>query len=535
MEPMTSLSFCGRRPRRALHAGLFLVAAALLEPSSPARAQPASVTAKALFLGPLAVQPNNRRYFWPPNSDACTALYLAGTQHRANVQDVGATYPPPAFDFAATYPPADAPRANFIRGWHHEHSRWDRNTGPDDWVLPLPFARTGSANAADGKPRFDLTRYDGSYVSRLQSRATTAGSELMYLSLMLFNGFSVENRSTGEFTYPNHPFRGEASLPRNNVNGIDGDWTTAYPDGVELHSLVAGKPAAVTSAQDNYVRHLVQSLNGYRNILWEVSNESHAASLPWQNYIAGVIRNQEATLPNRHLVWFTHPRGASNVAVYNSTADVVSPSANELAVTATGGTVAGTAYRTDPPVTSGAKIVILETDHLRPACDWCSGAWVWKAFTRGYHVSLLDDITDATYAANRQQVRDAIDDTVAYAQKVRLVEMAPQSENVSIATVCSTRYCLYTSNDPDPQPFAPAVPNGNEYLVFKPGTTAEVTIHNLPATSYGGEWLNVATSQVSLVPQFTHSGGGRLLTSPYGTAEAVLWLKRSGITYPCSK
>ena len=41
------------------------------------------------------------------------------------------------------------------------------------------------------------------------------------------------------------------------------------------------------------VRHIVASLNGHENILWEVSNDSHSGSLAWQNYIAGVIRNFE--------------------------------------------------------------------------------------------------------------------------------------------------------------------------------------------------------------------------------------------------
>lgn len=526
---MARLPSCRPQLGHSLLVGCFFVAAALLPSSLPAQPLPAPPTPKAGYIGALTVHPSNRRYFMSAASGTCTALYLAGTQHRANVQDIGTTYPPPAFDFATTYPPADAPHANFIRGFHHEHSRWDFNSSPSSWVLPLPFSRTGPGTAHDGKARFNLTQYDGSYISRLQSRATTAASDGMYMSLMLFNGFSVENRAQGEFTYPNHPFGSQ-----NNVNGINGDWTTTYPDGAELHTAIASKPAAVTNAQDNYVRQIVQSLNGARNILWEVANEGQAASLPWQEHIASMIRNQEATLTYRHLIWMTHPRGVSNVALYNSTADVVSPGVNEMAVTATGATLSGTAYQTDPPVTSGAKIFILETDHLQAACDWCSRAWVWKAFTRGYHVSLLDDINDANNA-KRQQVRDAIDDTVAYSQKIRLLDMSPQSE--SGATVCSSRYCLYTSDDPDPQPYAAAVPNGNEYLVFKPTTTPatdQVTIYNLPADSYGGEWFNVATGAVTSVT-LTHSGGDRILTSPYGTAESVLWLKRSNVLYLCSK
>ncbi|MGH6690950.1 MAG: carbohydrate-binding protein, partial [Gammaproteobacteria bacterium] len=360
--------------------------------------------ALSLYTGPLVRHPLNRRYFLGTNSTACKAVYLAGTEHRANVQDVGSNpYPPPQFDFAGAYPPAGAPLANFIRGWHWEHSRWIRTSGPQDWIFPLPFPRTGPGNANDGKPRFNLNQYDGGYISRLQSRASTAASENMVLSLMLFQGFSVQQLDPGEQNWPNHPFRWESGLPQNNVNSIDGDWVSPTPctkancEGAEMQTLVAGKPAAVTNAQDNYVRQMATSLNGYKNILWEVSNESNLSSLPWQNYIAGVIRSHEDTTANRHLVWISAPQGVTNLATFNSVGDVVSPSINQLAINASGAEIPqqagwpfkGQPYHDDPPATSGSKIVVLDTDHLKATClnaqggvlTWCNRGWVWRLFT----------------------------------------------------------------------------------------------------------------------------------------------------------
>ena len=359
----------------------------------------------------------------------------------------------------------------------------------------------------------------------------------MFLSLMLFEGFSVQELDPGELNYPNHPFRWDAGGTQNNVNGIDGDWVSPSPcnatncEGAEMHTLVAGKPPAVTTAQNNYVCQMVQSLNGYTRLFWEVSNESNSSSLSWQNSVAGVIRTCEQSLPNRHLVWISHPQGLSNVALFGSSAEIVSPSKNELAVTATGGTVPGSRYQTDPPVTSGAKVVILDTDHLGADCSWCDAAWVWKAFTRGYHLALLDDLGSVS-ATQRQNVRRGINDTLGYAQKIRLVDMAPQDENQ--ATPCSTRYCLYTSNNPDPVPYAPAVPNGDQYLVFKPNTVSNVTIYNLPAGTYSGEWFRVPSSAVQAVASFTHSGGNKTFTSPWPTNAAALWIT-DGTNYLCPK
>jgi hypothetical protein len=495
-------------PRRLLPRLLTSLTAVLVLGAQPALA--------VGYSGPITVHPDNRRYFMFGNT--CDAIYLAGTHHRANVQDVGSTtYPPPAFPFGSTYPPTDAPRANFIRGWHWEHSRWVVNGIPTDWIYPLPFARTGPGIAFDGKPKFNLDSYDGGYVTRLQNRATTAQNENMYISLMLFQGFSVQSLDPGENPELNHPFQ-----TGNNTAGINGNWNAGIGGVAENHTILAGNPAALTTAQDNYVRNVVASLNGYKRLLWEVSNESNPQSLSWQNHVAGVIRTRETTLPNKHLVWISHPQGVTNVALFGSTADVISPSKNELAVTATGGTVSGLDYQNDPPATSGAKIVILDTDHLGATCDWCDAGWVWEAFTRGYHVALLDDL--GTLNANqRQNVRRGINDTLGYAQKIRLREMAPQNESQS--TPCSTRYCLYTSNDPDPLPYTPAVPNGHEYLVFKPNPVSNVTIFSLPAGTYSGEWLRVPTSAVQAVASFSHPGGNKTFTSPWPTNGAVLWIK----------
>lgn len=511
-----------------------VLTAALLIPSISASAQPSLLASGSVTNETLKVHGGNRRYFMRGNP--CEAIYLAGTQHSGNVQDSGST-----FDFSGTYPPADALKANFIRGWHWEASRskWETTI---DWILPLPFARTGSVLANDGKPRFNLTQYDGSYVTRLQDRANAASSKGMHLSIMLFQGFSVQFPASANM-YDDHPFRSG-----NNNNGINGDWTGDYPAGGEMHSLIEGKRKEVTDAQDNYVKHIVGNLNGARNILWEVSNESPVSSftgpdsdtIAWQNHIAAVIRAQEAGLTNRHLVWISAPYGTrvTNVAVYNSVAEVVSPSWLMPAVKADGTTVSGAVgekkgifYQKDPPVTSGSKIVVLDTDHLGAPCDWCDRSWVWKAFTRGYHVMLLEDNPD--YPNNRANVRRGINQTVNYSRKVRLVDMAPQSEDQS--TPCSTRYCLYTSDDPDPQPFAPAVPNGKQYLVFKPDSSAsQVTIFSLPPGDYSGEWLNIQSDSVSTLAPFTHTGGNRILSSPYGTTPAALWLRRGGVTFICS-
>lgn len=533
---------------------LAFITAVVLAQCLPAAAQPAPPTSTSVVNPTLTKHPKNRRYFMLDNP--CEAIYLAGTGHSNNIQD----FLPATFNFENEYPPGNERGAsNFIRGWH-----WEGSTYGSSSIWPLAFKRTGPGNAHDGQLRFDLTRYaDLNYVGRLEDRASGASGKEMYLSVMLFQGWSVDNVG-GVHPWPDHPF-----YSGNNINNVNGDWDETllpngkhvFPYGRELHRLT-NKPIPVAQHQDNYVKHIVEMLNSYENILWEVSNESYTGSLPWQQHIAKVIRDKEALLTKRHLVWISAPRidsssmdpsstGVTNKDVYNSTADVISPTWQRPAVRADGTEVSGGSskpgdiYQSNPPATSGRKIVILDTDHIGAPCDWCSREWVWKAFTRGYHVALheVNPGENTLHFNQKADVRQAIKQTLAYSRKISLIDMAPQNE-AQATPYCSSGYCLYTSDNPDPQAdannntFVQAIANGKQYLVFKPATTNQVTIFNLPPGDYSGEWKDVSdnTDSVSAVATFHHAGGPRTLTPPlpWGSTAAVLFLKRHGITFICS-
>jgi len=50
----------------------------------------------------------------------------------------------------------------------------------------MPFLRTGPGNGNDGKPKFDLHRFDESFFKRLHFRASALQQRGVYLSVMLF-------------------------------------------------------------------------------------------------------------------------------------------------------------------------------------------------------------------------------------------------------------------------------------------------------------------------------------------------------------
>jgi hypothetical protein len=108
--------------------------------------------------GPLRIHPTNPRYF---TDGSGKAVFLTGSHTWANLQDIGLTDPPPAFDFPAYLDFLERHRHNFIRLWRWEFPRWtERGKQRPFYCVPQPWQRTGPSEALDGKARFDLQKFD---------------------------------------------------------------------------------------------------------------------------------------------------------------------------------------------------------------------------------------------------------------------------------------------------------------------------------------------------------------------------------------
>src|SRR5262245_33421075 len=139
--------------------------------------------------GPLRVHPKNPRYF---TDGSGKAVYLTAAHTWANLQDIGFTDPPPAFDFKAHLDFLQRHHHNFIRLWRWELPRWTE--GRDKQVrycAPHPWKRTGPGIALDGKPQFDLNQLDPAYFDRLRSRVVAARERGIYVSVTLFEGWGL--------------------------------------------------------------------------------------------------------------------------------------------------------------------------------------------------------------------------------------------------------------------------------------------------------------------------------------------------------
>jgi len=475
---------------RAWCCGAALFAIGLCPIASGVAAEPGSP-------GPLRVHPTNPRYFTdgtrgPDGSPR--AVYLTGSHTWPNLIDMGRHDPPEAFDYPAYLNVLERHGHNFIRLWAWDSVTWDTRAngrlGKDfvHHVAPLPWARTGPAKALDGKPRFDLTKFDPAYFERLRSRVRAAGERKIYVSVMLFEGWGLFHANRRRGTQAGWAWRGHPFHPENNINGING---SADGDGLSgnVHSLAN---AAVNARQAEYIRAVVDAVNGLDNVLYEVINEGGQKDWDW--WVVKTIRDHERTKPKQHPIGITGHGAERVAAMLASPADWISPGRQD-------------GYGEDPPAWDGKKVSLHDTDHI-----WGVGGnvgWVWKSFLRGHNPIFMDPYDGAVLGKPAdpqwEPLRSNLGYARRYAERVGLAAMTPRDD------LASTKYCLANP--------------GKEYLVYLPDGGA-VTVDLAGATGeFGSEWFNPATGEpVTGTP--VRGGMRQELRAPFGGA-AVLYLRKS--------
>ncbi|MBN1669744.1 MAG: DUF4038 domain-containing protein [Kiritimatiellae bacterium] len=380
--------------------------------------------------GPLRRCAANPRYF--ADADG-RPVYLTGSHTWSCIQELLGPDVRRVFDFAGYLDWLESYGFNFIRGWMWEQTTWDNFTPERVPLRPLPFRRTGPGAALDGLPRFDLTAFDEAYFNRLRTRVGEAGRRGFYVSVMLFQGWSVNDR-TGKGANPwhGHPFN-----KANNINGIDGD-PNGTDGGRRTHTLA---DPSVTRLQEAYVRRVIDTVNDLDNVLYEIGNEHYEETWPWQCQMLAFIKDYQQSKPNQHPAGITSGGGGkdavTNAQLDRSPADWISPRHEP-----------GTPYRDDPPPADGAKVILADTDHL-----WGMGGypgWVWKSFCRGLNPILMDPY-EPIYGLERFKVwgdvnerdnplwdplRKNLAHSLAVARSLDLANAVPHGE------LCSTGFCL---------------------------------------------------------------------------------------------
>lgn len=491
--------------------------------------------------GPLAVCAANPRYF-SVAADSATqqeAVYLTGSHIWNNFQDglgpgLACSEAPEQNDYGAYLAFLREHGHNFIRLWRWEQFKSQAATANFHLCMtPQPWPRTGPGLATDGKPKFDLSRFDPRYFARLRDRVLAAGNEGIYVSVMLFDGFGL-HLSQAPDQVEGHPF-----FAANNVNGIA---LTSIND-----SQVLPLDPAVQALQEAYMRKVIDTVADLPNVLYEVANESAGGgqvdqrfadvlglsqipswgdSSAWQYGVIEFVKQYEQQMgypqhPIGMTMQFPVPDQSSvNEVLYNSPADWISPGDEEIFVAGEYPDEAerpASQWLTNPPENAGIKIVLTDTDHY--AAGRGDTLWVWKSFLRGHHPILmdfgiisvsspLDPALGVPSYESFEPARYAMGDTLRFASRVRLIEMVPRSD------LCSTGYALANP--------------GEEYLVLQPNEEADPFTVMVEAGTYAVEWFDITSRQTETDGEVSVGRSETTLFTPTerATGPLVLYLKR---------
>ena len=318
---------------------------------------------------------------------------------------------------------------------------------------------------------------------------------------MMFEGWCATIREPDRMVY--HAF-----AEGNNVNGVN---VLASPrDGVYARWVTLDDPEIV-KLQEMYVKRVVEAVNEFDNVLYEIANEPSGLSHAWQEHFVAYIRACEADLPKQHPVGSPGGMKTHNRTMFAGSADWVSPDVNDPDDDQRWGYKDGTLTWGEPDYDNGDKVVILDTDHL-----WGIGGnatWAWLSFCRGYNVIYMDPAEDfpAAYfkgtpewpAEPCRDLRREMGVIRSYAQRMDLNRAVPHND------LCSTGHCLA-----DP---------GDAYLCFA-AEGGPLTVTTEPGT-YAVQWHFVDTGETVDADPIALGAGPHSFTPPRKGA-AALFLQR---------
>ncbi|MFT3945837.1 MAG: DUF6298 domain-containing protein [Agriterribacter sp.] len=466
--------------------------------------------------GPLKHLNSNPNYF---TDNTGKAIFLTGSHTWENFQDIYSEENAPQLNWKEYLDMMESRHHNFMRFWVWEHPYGASWSSMPITIEPMPYQRTGKEKAFDGKPKFDLDKWNEDYFKRIRERVTDAGKRGIYVSVMLFQGWSLNKMSIkGMDTFDSHPYN-----IKNNINGVDVKDKGIDKDGSPtLHSL-ANKEAL--ARQEAYVRKVIETVNDLDNVLYEIINEG--GTVEWCYHIINYIKEVEKKMPRQHMVGLGSRIGPPmlNKLLWDSPADYVSPGW-EPQGWAVPGSSAVDDYAKDPPIPKSNKVCIIDTDHL-----WGYGGhyvWAWKSFMRGLNPIFMDSwkpipgkmttkemdwafVTGEIIRVDKDfpdyaPLRDNMGYINDLAKRVDLKNMKPRSD------LTTTRFCLANP--------------GKEYIVYYPHFTIMATV-DLSAVDgeLSVEWFIPSINRTIKAPATIKGGYFNAIEAPT-SMDAVLYLKK---------
>ena len=238
---------------------------------------------------PLALHPANGRYFLWRGSP--TILVTSG-EHYGAVLNLD-------FDYSRYLDALAADGLNHTRTFSGTYREipasfkiTDNTLAPKPNRFACPWARSDRPGYFDGGNKFDLSRFEPAYFERLKAFTAAADRRGIVVEMTLFCPL-----------YNDDLWKASPMNAANNVNGVG--------DCPRTEVLTLEHPRLL-EIQTALVKKFVLELNAYDNFYFEVCNEpfgnhpGHASVAEieaWQDAVRATIREEEARLGKRHMIF----------------------------------------------------------------------------------------------------------------------------------------------------------------------------------------------------------------------------------------
>jgi len=360
----------------------------------------------------------------------------------------------------------------------------ERNTlAPVAGRLVAPWARSSESGYAHGGNKFDLTKWDDAFFTRLKAFVARADKLGIVVELDLFSPM-----------YSDPIWNSSPMKSSNNVNGIG----KCGKD--EVHTLE--KEPALLAVQEAVTRKIVTELNGFDNLYYEICNEPYFGGVTraWHDRITDVIGDTEKNLPKKHLISW-------NVA--NDTAKVRDPHP--------GISVFNFHYAKTSAVTDNFalnKPLGLNETGFKGTGDDYYRMQAWEFMLAGG--SLYNNL-DYSFCTGHEDGSFPVKDPTPggggpnFRKQTRLLkEFLESFEFVRLKPTAD----LIKGGVPADTPALVLAEPGKQYAVYLRKSSAIGLELELPAGNYHGHWLNPITGETTPIERFDHKGGVARLKSP---------------------
>ena len=465
------------------------------------------------FSQPIQLHPDNPHYFLHQGKPL---ILITSAEHYGAVFNLD-------FDYEKYLNTLAADGLNYTRIFTGSYIEKESSFGiknntlaPKSGRVVTPWARSETPGYINGGNKFDLDKWDDNYFKRLKNFITKAQERNIIVEVTLFSSIYMPDHWVYSPLYT-----------ANNIN---------QTDSVDYKSVNTPDNGNLFAHQESMVRKLVNELNGFDNIFYEIQNEPWAdqtvtsfilnpfdkesvetwtkrvdlaskVSLMWQDKITSIITDEESMLFQKHLI-------AQNYCNFKYPVKDVNPAISIMNFHYAWPEVVDWNYGYNRVIGFDESGFAGSSDDVYRQQAWnfiLAGGGVFNNLDYSFYPGFEDgtgpnDAPGGGSAVLRAQLKILQE----FMSGFDFIRMQPDFNIVVLAPGVLSR----TLAEP-----------GKQYAVYLSGGEQCDLIVNLPNGRYRAEWVNTKTGVIDKQEQFDHTGGRITLKSPDFKHDIALRIK----------